>query len=163
MIVPCSDGVITVQVTLQHIYDLKNNWHGPSIGLVKARPASAKLKHFVNNLFGIEEGEFDMQQADASKHDPTSVSHVGDVVYYQTQDGIYGAGQVWAHFSMGSTPLCLIQIFDFVSMDKNKRTTLWRVSDRHETLEVTDIMDPVIWDNYSANCIRCLTPGDIDL
>ena len=132
-------------------------------GLVKPRPATAKLRRFLEGQNYPVKADTLVKEAYTSAHRAQAVSSICDVVLYDRPDGSVGCGQVWCHMAMFARNLTLVQVLDRVSFDPRTSTAIWGETSRHEIILTEDIRDPVIFDRFRDNQIRTIVPFDVHI
>ena len=88
---------------------------------------------------------------------------VGDYVLIKGYADPLTLGQVWVHAATMGIAGTVVQLCRFQSRNRANGTANFRVSDDYDLIEVTDIIDPVIVNEYSPGILRVILPVDIDM
>jgi selenophosphate synthase len=68
---------------------------------------------------------------------------------------------VWAHIGVGGEYLTLINKLKLRTADRSKSYAIWDVTAEHDIISTSDVLDPVIWNEYDDGVIRTMFPLDI--
>ena len=149
-----------ITVTCQQLASIRSQNFDPTIGLEKPSPASKKLKSFVCDVLGMPAHTV-VESCVTSRHTKLATSSVNDVILHRADDGSISAGRVWAHIGVGGEYLTLINKLKLRTADRSKSYAIWDVTAEHDIISTSDVLDPVIWNEYDDGVIRTMFPLDI--
>ena len=151
------------QVIAHHINALSSTVFDFTVGLVQPKKAPRLVTDLVSKLLDLPRGTL-VESSRVSRHSSISFSMVGDYVLIKG----YAAdpltlGQVWVHAATMGIAGTVVQLCRFQSRNRANGTANFSVSDDYDLIEVTDIIDPVIVNEYSPGILRVILPVDIDM
>ena len=88
-----------------------------------------------------------------------TLCHRGDVVLLRAADRTsYIAGQIWLLLETYGENIALVSCWPFIKYDPNACAAEWHEKQNPELVELSDIVDTLVYTRCRANVIRTLVP-----
>jgi hypothetical protein len=144
------------EVLCHHIAQLsRSETFDFSVGLVRPRNAPRKLAVVIEKALELPAGER-IQTAAEGRFSALATCKVNDVVLL-TVDGGMKAGRIWRHVECNGVAMSVISVWDFIRKVGNEAAE-WAQTDNPQIVDMTDILDTVMWIESGVNVVRTLLP-----
>ena len=145
------DHSVLAEITCHHLALLHHEELACPIGLLNPRPAPRRLREFLTSerLNGVATTSVEARFSEADK------VHRKDVVLWEW-DGEQGAGEVWCLAAVDDVPLCLISVWELVSMDRAKCCATWRPREQPEIFPLEAIVGVCAYRKYTDHVVTLI-------
>ena len=130
-------------------------------GLVKPRPAPAKMCTYLMGLFDNVYPAHQFRTSHIARFSVDGVCAKGDVVLLQHCAPDVVAAEVWFHFDLAEEPAALVSMWPCIEMDKDGGYALWRKIDDPRVVLLEDIVGVCMYATYDDGTVKTLLPRQV--